>query len=450
MDQLHFVSGLKRLLPAAIFLLAGSSLFSQETPYTLQQCIEYGLTNNPNMLKAQIETDKDSYKRMEARSNYLPQVNGSVQVINNLQLQTSILPGEIIGQPGELVAVQFGTRYNVVGAVGVTQTLYDQAQIYNMQIAKQNGTIAELNLQKTKEQLIYDIATVYYGAQVSLTQKQLVADNLSKIDTLLKVTTIQFENGFAKKIDVDKLVVSQTNLQTELATSEVNYQQQLLLLKYYMGLPLETSISVPAIAIDEAPGGTLVNTETLNTTDVNILQAQRALFDLNLRQVRAGYIPTLNANFNFAYQLQQNNFRIFSNDANWFPNSYVGITLNVPIFDGLSKYARTSQIELQIKQSELDEQYLTESLKMQRSNAQNKLTINIGTLENQQRNIQLAEEVFETTKAQYIGGIASMTDLVNAESSLKEAQSNYLNALVQVKLAELELIRSTGNINTFN
>lgn len=449
MDQLHFVSGLKRLLPA-IFLFAGSSLFSQETPYTLQQCIEYGLTNNPGMLKSQLETDKDSYRRMEARSSYLPQVNGSVQVINNLQLQTSILPGEIIGQPGELVAVQFGTRYNVVGGLGVTQTLYDQAQIYNMQIAKQNGNIAQLNLEKTKEQLIYDISTVYYGAQVSLTQKQLVADNLGKIDTLLKVTSVQFENGFAKKIDVDKLVVSQTNLQTELATSESNYQQQLLLLKYYMGMPLDASISVPAIAIDEKPGTRLVNTETLNTTDVNILQAQRELYDLNLRQVRAGYIPTLNANFNFAYQLQQNNFRIFSDDANWFPNSYVGITLNVPIFDGLSKYARTSQLELQIKQSELDEQYLTESLKMQRNNAQNKLTINIGTLENQQRNIQLAEEVFETTKAQYIGGIASMADLVNAESSLKEAQSNYLQALVQVKLAELELIRSTGNINTFN
>jgi len=184
--------------------------------------------------------------------------------------------------------------------------------------------------------------------------------------------------------------------------------------------------------------------------DIHLVQAQRELYGLNLKQIKAGYIPTLSANFRFAYQFQQNDFRVFSPDANWFPSSYVGLSLSIPIFDGLSKYSRSSQMKIQIKQSELDEQYLTENVKMMRANAKNKLNINLASLESQQRNIDLANEVYETTRAQYMGGIVSMTDLVNAENALKEAQTNFLSALVQVKLTELDLIKTTGNIQTLN
>jgi len=443
-------SGLKSLL-SMIAVFIGSSLFSQEAPLTLQQCIEYGLSHNPTIQKTSLEAEKNEFKRKETLSSYLPQVSGNVEVVNNLKLQTQILPGEFFGQPGTSIPVQFGTRYNATAALNATQTIFDQSQIYSMQITKQNTKVTELNTQKTKDQLVYDIATAYYSAQVTLTQKTLVEANLSKIDTLLKLTRIQFDNGFAKKLDVDRLLVNQTNLQTELATSEMNYQQQLMLLKYYMGMPLENPVTLPVITPENAASSTsLVNSETMNMVDIHLVQAQRELYGLNLKQIKAGYIPTLSANFRFAYQFQQNDFRVFSPDANWFPSSYVGLSLSIPIFDGLSKYSRSSQMKIQIKQSELDEQYLTENVKMMRANAKNKLNINLASLESQQRNIDLANEVYETTRAQYMGGIVSMTDLVNAENALKEAQTNFLSALVQVKLTELDLIKTTGNIQTLN
>jgi outer membrane protein TolC len=116
----------------------------------------------------------------------------------------------------------------------------------------------------------------------------------------------------------------------------------------------------------------------------------------------------------------------------------------------LAKNSRVQQTNIQIKQLELDEKYLTESLKMQRTNANNALTANKAALESQQRNIELAKKVYETTQAQFVGGIATMSDLVNAETSLRDAQTNYLRALVQVKLGELDLIKSTGNIRSLN
>jgi outer membrane protein len=442
---------IKRLSPAfllAILMIASGNAAGQTGgAITLQQAIEYGISHNANLQRSQLEIDKNDYRRTEARAGYLPQVNGSVQVLENLKLQTQILPGEFFGQPGTQIPVQFGTKYNINALVDANQAIFDQGQIYNMRLTRQNNEVAQLNFAKTKEQLTYDIATAYYSAQISLAQRQLVTDNLVKLDSLVKITNVQFENGFATKLDLDRLIVSQTNQRTQLASSQSNYQQQLLLLKYYMGLPLDAAIEVPAIGLDEMPTQGVVNTETLNTTELSLVQAQRGIYETNLRQVNGGYFPSLTANFRYMYMFQQNEFRVFTG-GNWFPSSYIGLTLNVPIFDGLSRYARSSQMKLQIKQSELDEQYLTESLRMQRANAQTQLSTNLASLESQRRNIELAEEVFRTTEVQFKGGIASMTDLVNAESSLKEAQANYLQALVQVKLSDLDLIRATGNINT--
>ncbi|AEA45712.1 TolC family protein [Fluviicola taffensis] len=432
-------------------LLAGSMSFvrAQSGQMSLQQCIQYGLSKNSGILKSQLEIDRTNEKKNETRADYLPQVSGNIQLMDNLKLQTSILPGEMIGQPGTQVAVQFGTKYNTSLGLDAKQVIYDQSLIYSMKLTKQSSKVSEINARKTEEQLIYDIASAYYAAQVSFTQKKLIESNLAQVDTLLKITKIQFDNDAAKQLDLDKLTVNFTNLQTDLATSNTNLQQQMMLLKYYMGMSLDQNIELPVIPLKEQ-AAVITNTESLNNTDLELIQAQREVYSVTLQQIKAGYLPSLSLNFHAGVQNMQNDLRIFEKGAQWFPTSYIGLNLNVPIFDGLAKNSRVKQTKIQMEQSELEEQYLTENLKMQRANANNALTANRAALESQQRNIELAKRVYETTQAQFVGGIATMTDIVNAETSLRDAQTNYLRALVQVKLGELDLIKSTGNIRSLN
>jgi len=432
-------------------LLAGSMSFvrAQSGQMSLQQCVQYGLTKNKGVLKSKLEVDRINEKRAETRAEYLPQVNGTVSVQDNLKLQTSILPGELIGQPGTQVPVQFGTKFNTSAGIDAKQVIYDQSLIYSMKLTRQSTKVSEINARKTEEQLIYDIASAYYAAQISFTQKQLVESNLSQIDSLYKITQIQFDNDAAKQLDLDKLTVNKTNLQTELITSTRNYEQQLLLLKYYMGMPLESSIEVTSIDLN-AQSATIIDTKSLDNTDLELNLAQREVYSVTLQQIKAGYLPSLSLSFHSSIQNQQNNFRIFSNDAKWFPNSYIGVNLNIPIFDGLAKNSRVKQTRIQIEQSVLEEEYLTENLKMQRENANNTLKANQAALTSQQSNIELAQKVYTVTMAQFVGGIATITDIVNAENSMRDAQTNYLKALVQVKLGELDLIKSTGNIRTLN
>jgi len=443
---------LQPVLLLLVILLSSTTLFAQTSTnrMNLQQCIQYGMSNNATILKSQLEVQRSQEQRVQTRANYLPQVNGSASITDNLQLQTSIIPGEFFGQPGQNIAVQFGTQYNVQMGIDARQTLYDQSLIYGLKMSEQNTKLSAFTAKKTEEQLIYDIASAYYAAQVTYTQQSIVQSNLVQIDTLLKITRVQLENGFAKQLDIDRLLVNQTNLQTELENSILNYQQQLLLLKYYIGMPQETAIELPIITGEQQVSGILIDVEALSQTDLNIIQAQQELNALTLKQIKAGYLPTLALNFHTGLQAQQNDLRIFGKDANWFPNSYVGLSLQVPIFDGLAKQSRTKQVKLQIQESELDKQYFLEGLKMQRTNANNKLRMNKTALENQLRNIELAQNNYETTRIQYVAGIGSMAELVNAETSLKESQTNYLKALIQVKLAELELIKTTGNISSIN
>ncbi|MGV3611932.1 MAG: TolC family protein [Fluviicola sp.] len=430
-------------------LLAGSMSFvrAQSGQLSLQQCVQYGLTKNKGVIKSKLEIDRANEKRAETRSEYLPQVNGSVSFQDNLKLQTSILPGELAGQPGTQIPVQFGTKYNTTAGFDAKQVIYNQSMIYGMKLTRESIKISEINAKKTEEQLIYDIASAYYSAQISWTQKKLVESNLAQIDSLYKITQIQFDNDAAKQLDLDKLTVNKTNLQTELITSTTNYEQQLMLLKYYMGMPLNDAIQVSEIDMS-GQASSLINTESLNNTDVELVQAQREIYSVTLQQIRAGYLPSLSLNFQASVMNMQNDLRMFQKGAQWFPTSYVGLNLSIPIFDGLAKNSRVKQTKIQLEQSALEEEYLTENLKMQREKANNTLKANQSALTSQKSNIELAQKVYGITQAQFVGGIATITDLVNAENSLRDAQTNYLKALVQVKLGELDLIKSTGNIGT--
>lgn len=432
-----------------LFVLIAYQQVSAQSTMDLRQCIQYGLTNNAQIQQSQLAVSRTNEQRNETRAGYLPQIDGSVSLTNNLQLQTSILPGEIIGQPGTNVAVQFGTKYNVMAGIDAQQVLYSQSLIYSMKLSEKSSKISAISAKKTEEQVIYDIASAFYAAQVSFTQQAIIASNMAQVDTLLRLTTIQFDNGFAKQIDLDRLTVNRTNLQTDFDNSNQAYQQQLMMLKYYMGMPLETELNLPLID-NEANVVKLTDPEALNQTDLSLLQAQQDLYSMQLKQIKAGYIPTLSLAFHSGIQIQQNDLRIFGKDADWFPNSYVGLNLSVPIFDGLARNSRVKQMTFQLKESELSEQYLLEGLKMQRTNALSKLQINQSALEKQQRNIELSRKIYEVTQAQYTGGVVTLTELVNAETALKESQTNYLQALVQVKLAELDLIKTTGTFTSLN
>jgi outer membrane protein TolC len=423
--------------------------------FSLKEAISYGLDNHNSIQKSEMEIIKTKQRVNEALAAYLPQLNGSVGFTDNLVLPTSILPGAIFGQPGQDVAVQFGTQFNLNAVFDASQLIYNQTLITSLKALKEANSVVALNKQKVQEQVANDIAAAYYAAQLSTIQKGIIDANLQKLDSLLIIVKSQLDNGFAKKIDFNRLQVTHTNLKSDLQNIELGYQMQLTVLKYFMSYPLDSAIVLTTdiakdVENDVENYNNLINSRDIISTDLKMLQAQRRLTEINIEQVNAGYFPTLSFNFRYGYQAQQNEINFFNKDANWFAFSSIGLNLQVPIFDGLNKKYKVDQLRIQLKQSSIDEDNLSEALKMQLINAQSKVALNKINVEQQKNNIAMADEIYETTRIQFREGFAPMTDLLNAETAVREAQTNYLRALAQVKLAELEVIKVSGNISSIS
>lgn len=436
-----------KIIALVVLGLAIAENISAQAEMTLKQCVEYGVANNMALKKVGLEVDKNKQKEKEVLSTGLPQINGNGTFSDNLNLPTQLLPGEILGKPGTFIPVRFGTQYNFTAGFTASQMIYNQTLLIGVQAAKVSEDLATLSVEKAQQQLIYDISTAYYAVQVTTVQKGIIESNFKKVSKLMDVTKVQYENGLAKKTDYDRLQVSQTNLQTELDNIELTLQYQSSLLKFFMGMKLDSNVSISKMI---EPSSLQINNtgDVSNNIDMKIIDTQKELNELNIKQFYAGYFPSLNANASYGWQNMGNEVHLVGDKAKWYNNTMVGLTLTVPVFDGLNKHYKATQAKIQQDQLDLDALYLAESIRLQNLNAFNKLQSNQSSVKVQEKNMKLAEEIYVSTQEQYNGGIVSLSELMNAETALKEAQNNYLRALVQVKLAELELLKASGNIQS--
>ncbi|MCX6183052.1 MAG: TolC family protein [Bacteroidetes bacterium] len=430
-------------------LLFAVFMANAQQELSLKQCIEYGVEHNMSIKKAKLEIEKNEEKRKEVLSTGLLQINATSSFNDNLVLPTQLLPGAIFGAPaGTFIPVRFGTQYNVNAGATASQLLYNQTLLVGVQASKVAEDLASLGAEKAKEQVIYDISTSYYALQVSNVQKQIIENNAKKVNQLLGVTKVQYENGFAKKTDYSRLLVNQTNLQTELDNLQLGMQYQEGLLKFFMGMPMDSTLVVAKLIEPSVLQSATNQPNISNNIDMRILETQKNLNQLNIKQYYAGYFPVLTATASYNWSNMGNEIHLTGANAKWYNTSAVGVNLTFPIFDGLNRHFKANQAKILQDQLDLDGLYLTESIRLQNLNAYNKLMSNHASVAVQEKNMKLAEEIYSSTQEQYNGGIVSMSELMNVETSLKEAQTNYLRALVQVKIAELELMKASGNIQS--
>jgi outer membrane protein TolC len=280
--------------------------------------------------------------------------------------------------------------------------------------------------------------------QVLKKQKELLVVNIDKLTKLLKIVEAQFTNGFAKKIDVDRLKVTETNLRTDLQNVQLSEEQLLALLKFQMTMPMDTPILLTDTLDNQSIlKGAITPQEPI---DIKLLAQARDLNNIQNEVVKSGYYPNVAAFGSFQTQAQRNDFDFYKSDKPWFKTTVFGLQLNVPIFDGFQKSAKMQQNTIKNMQLKLDEENVRNAVSFQQRVAQNKVQTNLNNLETQKRNVALADDIYKVTQEQYKAGVASLSDILNAETAMKESQANYLRVMVELKLAELEVLKASGNI----
>jgi outer membrane protein len=448
----YFLKPAKKLKWAflLIFLSLTKPIFSQTlpTPLSLAKAIETALKQNRQVRLSQLEELSTQTKRKEANSYLFPQINGSAGLTHNIILPTSFVPASAFGGPeGQVNSAQFGLKNAMNVGVSASQILYNQAVFSGFKVIKTSQEISRLSTKQEKENLVLQVSQVYYAAWVSQAQLNLLQKNLESITKILKISELNYQNGLIRKLDYERVLVSKTNLESQIQALQSNNVQQLNTLKFLLDMPLETNLELSEV---------LSNTSELVTENIGDVSKQRTDYQrviklqaLNIQErkvIEAGFYPSLVANFQYSFNWQNNRIRDLPNSPFTFPASLVGVSLQVPIFDGLQKTAKVQQNKIQAQKLEVQRQMIQNNSQVEVANAQNKLNSYQKTLIAQDENQKLATKIYQQTAQEYAQGLASINDLLNQENALHEAQNQYLSALANRLIAEVELKKATGKL----
>lgn len=431
------------------FVLLSVSVFSQSQDtlrFSFMEAVKYAVKNNPQLEATKLNEESNRYKIKEIKASALPQITGSGNGTDNFQRATQLLPGEMLGQPGKNIPVQFGTEYVYGSTVQLNQALFSPSLSIGIKAAKESQGYYELQTFKTKEELIYSVINVCVQMQMLEKQQDLITGNIDRMKKLLEITTVQYNEGIIKKVDLEQLKVNYTNLQTQQYSTNISINQLLNNLKILMNIDVDQPMVIKAE----------VNTYSVEpisqqlfleaNTDLNILDKQIQLQKLNTRNIKASYLPTVSFSANYGRQWQTNEL-FKSSLTSGFSSGYYAVNVSIPIFDGLSKRNKIKQSDVSLKQLNLNKEYLIKNVQNQFKTAKDNLTQNQNILHAQDQNMKVAEELYNVAKLSYTEGISSLSELINAENGLREAQVQYLTAMLQINLAEVETMKASGQLS---
>ena len=423
----------------SFFCLPVASAGAQDT-LALEDCLKIGIENNLSLQSKRKEIQKGRYGISENRARLLPQINGFANYNDNIDPPVSVTDGSAYGNPYN---VTHTLQYSANAGLQLQMPLYNQTLYTSISIARTMDEMNRLTYEKAREDLILQVCKMYYLGQVTAEQIALIKANITRLEELQNITQAFYDNGMAMEVDVKRVNINLENLKVQYDNAQAMLEQQLNLLKYIIDYPAEKQIALVP-----------VNTETI--TPVALTGLSENLYELQLaeqqkKMIGYRYIPSLNLTGNWmfsAYTDKAYHWFHSGPSGHWYRSYGLGLSLRVPIFDGLDKRYKTRKAVIDIENIKLAQENTRKNLQTQYLNATNDLMNNQRNFKKQKDNYLLAEDVYTVTMDRYREGITSMTEVLQDEMRMSEAQNNYISAHYNYRVTNLMLLKLTGQIES--
>ena len=448
------------------FSFLALSLQAQNQSFSLEQAIAYALDQSTTTRKAEVDVQYAKAQVREYQAIGIPKVNGSLQYQRFFDIPTQILPdfispivvgtmeqfqlvpaGTAAGLPQGFTPAQFGTNNNFTASITASTLIFDGSYLVGLKAAKGLEQMTRRQADLSLYELRYQVKKAYFTVLLAEQNADFLDKNLANLSKLLAETQAFKDNGLVEQLDVDRLALTRSNLQAEREIIQRQVDLAYNALKFQMNFPLEQSLELsdklPQLL--QAPAESDLQGETPfgNRIELDILQRTEYLNELNIKRLYAGYYPNMTAFFTHQQVLQRN--KLFDKDeAGFFPTTIGGITLNVPIFDGLDKSAKIQIAKLDKQRFTLQIEDFKRGMSLQVQNARTAYRNAAQRLQTQEQNLALAERILNTTKVKYKEGFGSSLEITQAEQELYRTQANYLNALYDLVLAKTDLDKALG------
>ena len=440
----------KGLLSVSMLFVVWFSVAQQGQTLSLEQAVEYAMQHQPSFQNYKVDQQIAGAKSLEATSKYLPKVSGSADLRDNLKLGQIVvelpnpLTGEKISQQ-----IQQGTKYSMNAGVDLTQPLLDVSAISDMKAAKTQGQLSAIQLQQAVVDLKVNVARAYY--LVLLNQERLgkAEKSVQRFQKASEDAKVKFDNQNALKSEVNRSLLNLSNAKYSLQVAQDSVKTAMASLAFLIGLPADASLTlsdqlpreVKEVALPEYPDFTAA--EQLRN-ELKAETMQQLLARQQLSKINNQYIPTLNG-YAFIGGTGLDNKSIFTENK-WFWTSYIGLRLNVPIFDGLQKMALGKQQKLQVTKSDNNLAQIRNNIRYQLVQSAVNYANSAKNLQLIKSNVTLAEEIVQEATVRYQNGMATFQEVLDAETTLKDTEFNYLQAMYAFLLSELDWKKANGKL----
>ena len=388
------------------------------------------------------EIIKGKHSISENRSKLLPQINAVASFNDNFNPPVSVTDGSAYGNPYNVTKT---LQYNASAGLQLQMPLYNQTIYTAMSVTKMMDEINTLSYDKAREDLIMQITKMYYLGQSTAEQISIVKENITRLEELRDITTAFFDNGMAMEVDVKRVNINLENLQVQYDNAVAMLTQQINMLKYVIDYPAETDITLTPVDTES-----IIPVE-MSGPELELLKKQSTLAEKQKKMISQGYIPSLSLTGSFMYSAFTDKAKNWFHDgpsSKWYNSSGIGLTLRVPIFDGLDKRSKIRKAKLDIENAKLSYDNALKSFRTQYLNATNDLMNSRRNFTKQKDNYLLAEDVYEVTSDRYREGVASMTEVLQDEMRMSEAQNNYVTAHYNYRVNNLTMLKLTGKLET--
>ena len=431
----------------AVFILFFSPFqaYSQEEadsllPHaSLPNVIQYALKRHPQVQQSLIDEKITRLQIKSKLAEWYPQVNFNYFFQHNFQVQTSIIGGN---------AVRLGVNNSSALQFQGTQTIFDRDVVF---ARRTKGDIIVQSQQQTannKIDVIVNVSKAFYDVLATEQQIKVSNENIVRLERSLKDSRDRYDAGIVDKTDYKRATIALNNAKASKKINEEFLIAKMARLKAFMNYPLSLSLDLIYDSIELSRDIIL---DTLQPIDYNrrieyqILQTRRKLLEANVQYNKWSYLPVLSANGAYNLNFLNNEFGKLYNQS--YPNSYAGLTLAFPIFQGGKRKHETREAEWELKRTDYDLVDLKNSINSEYNQALGGYKAALASFLLLRENVALAQEVYDVIELQYRSGIKTYLEVITAETDLRTAQINFFNALYLVMSNKIDVQRSLGEIN---
>lgn len=431
---------MKKQLLGIVLLLGGFHLSAQQLD--LETCLRMADTANLTIRNARLDVAANEKQIDAYMSARLPKLTFAADYKYNAVIPGQVVPAAFFGgAPGTYATVQFGVPFNLSNTLQLNQVLYNPQVNYGLRALELNSKVVETQEVIAVQEVRQQVASTYFNLQAIQKQLDFIAGNIMSMDKLILNMEAMVKQELIVSTEADKLKINRLSLVNSQQTLQATKAQLETLLKILLGMEDKATVSLAPDTLVEK--SILVDQSTVVYPELDLLSAQKELNVEERKGTKMAYLPTLAAYaaYNYTYNIKpEDDFRKGINAA------FIGLKLDWTLFDGLEKYNKLKVNAINAEKISNQEELLNNQLKMVSENAKRQIEIQVNSLAISKEQLMLAERVYKQTEAMFQQGTISSNDLIKADNDLQQAQTNVVAAYVKLRQAELDYLKSIGNI----